>query len=512
MTQRKTRQAGGGQQDGGLTLGIDLGTSSVKVCAVDADGIVVAEVSRSYKISSPTDGWREIDPELWWDAARAALAELLTASFAAGCAVACIGVTGQMHTLVPVGANGRAVRPALMWNDGRTVEMLPHVRARLLEAGATHAARMVSTGSPAINLLWLKEHEPESFAKLDTFLIGPDWIVFKLTGVRGTDFCEASTSSLFDVDAHCWSEGVRVALGLPAHIYPPVRGSLVVAGVVRGVADSPLAALEGVPVITGTGDNPAAAYPTGCLTEGATVLSLGTSCVLMAERSPADRDRPGKTILFSLDGEHTVDLVQGVVQSCGSTRSWLIERLFGTDFAKTDAAIDLGRSGAGELLFFPHMAGEKTLFADPTLRGALLGLMPETSRADLDLAVMEGIAYGVRELADAMGLLEAADTGIGGPRPIPIRVIGGGSKSDVWMQVLADVLGRPMRRMEGGGGAGYGAALLARRAVTGKEPRSAAVCGAVFEPYAAAHTRHERAYRRYKRLLAAVRSVYREDE
>lgn len=495
-----------------LVLGIDVGTSSVKVVVLDGDGTQVGEASCAYEVSVPRPGWREIDPGVWWDATCRAMRALC--SRVDPHAIEAVGVTGQMHTVVGIDASGAAVRPALMWNDARTVDMVPSLRKTLLAAGEPALASQVSCGSPAANLMWMKAFEPSAFAGMRTFLIGPDWLVFKLTGTRGTDFCEASTSALFSRQSGMWSQAARVALGLPEAVFPEVRASSEVAGALE---DGPAAALglrSGIPVVVGTGDNPAAAVASGCLIEGHTVLSLGTSGVLMARREtgrafdacspavPADacaQIAKGKEVLFSFDGSRVDCLVQGAVQACGSTRSWLIEHILATSFDELDARVDLERAGAGELLFFPHMDGEKTLFLNPALRGAFLGLSCDTAPVDLDLAVMEGIAYGFRQLAHEMAVDLAA---------APVVAVGGGARSGTWLQVLADVFGVPVRRAEGASGPGAGAALLARAALDGRMPEAASRIRTTYVPDPVRTERHTRAYRRYLRMKDAVETVY----
>lgn len=486
-------------------LGIDLGTSSVKIVAIGEGGSVLGQASRTYELSLPKPGWRQIDPELWWSETAAAVRELLDTI--APLDVRAIGVTGQMHTLVPVGADGRAAHAALMWNDVRTAQMVAPARDALLARGARDAAATISTGSPALNLCWLRDNEPEAFERTDRFVIGPDWIVFKLAGTLGTDFCEASTSSLFDFRSHGWSYAALDALGLSARLLPDIRGSREVAGGVTADAARLTGLAEGTPVIVGTGDNPAAALPTGCIIEGATVISLGTSGVLMGLRADdaAGPQRKGKPIAFSLDGRAFSTLVQGVVQSCGSTRDWMLAKVLRISYQEAEAAFAPEDSGTGEVLFFPHMTGEKTLFGNASLRGAFTGLSPEATAAVLDRAVMEGVGYGFRQLMDEMGFTGGRD---------PVRAVGGGARSDAWMQTLANILDRPMQRMEGETGAGYGAALLACMAVGEGDPEralpSSARPSAVFTADERAVRRHDERYRRYLRMHDALVDIYRD--
>ena len=503
------------------SLGIDLGTSSVKLTLVDGEGQVLGTASRDYAPSCPEAGWKEIDPELWWAATCEACRELLgeTATDAATDVtdVVAVAVTGQMHTTVLVGADGRSVRPAIMWNDVRSPELVARVRASYEAAGLHELARVVSTGSPAASLAWLAQEEPEALAATRTFLIGPDWVVLRLCGARTTDLCEASTSSLFDLGAREWDPRAREVLGLPGEIFPEVVSAGAVVGAVSAEAAAATGLPQGCPVVHGTGDNPAAAIPTGCLTRGVPVLSLGTSAVLMGTRPAPDFGAPGKNILLSLDGSEVVTLVQGVVQSCGSSYSWWTQGVLALDgFDDADKGIDLARLGEGDLIFYPHLTGEKTLFADPTLRGAFLGLSTDVTQAQMTLAVMEGVALGVRQLAEAMGFdLAHAGGGEG------LQVIGGGSKSRVWMQVLADVLGVPTLQVRGQAGAGFGMAILGLAVAQGGAGEEAPLAarldalaaGAVsvsarFEPDPVACARYDRKYERYLRVHDALTGVY----
>lgn len=480
-------------------IGIDVGSSSLKVSLVGENGTLLATAERPYAPACPRPGWKEIDPELWWSAARDAVRELVHTI--AGVRVRALGVTGQMHTTVFVDEHGKSVRPAIMWNDVRTAPAVAAARADFADMGLEGNARIVSSGSPALNLSWLRDEEPRSFERLSTFLIGPDWIVFKLTGTLGTDYCEASTSSLFDFETNSWSQSAIAWCGLTEGQLPPIRGAAQVAGTLLPQVADDLGLAPDVVVVAGTGDNPAAALPTGCITKGEPVLSLGTSCVLMFSRPAPDFDACGKNIVFSIDGDTRQTLVQGVVQSCGSSRTWWdlsIMRYSGHNASDDD--IDPARLGSNPVLFCPHLTGEKTIYADASLRGAFIGLSTDTKRGDLNLALMEGVAFGVRELVCRMGLRLDSTHGL--------QVIGGGSKSDVWMRVLANVLNVPVLRMEGAASAGYGAALLGLSA-TGEVSLAEACEHAVrvrdiFEPETKLVERYSAGFKRYLRVHDAL--------
>ena len=431
-------------------IGIDIGTSSAKLTLIDNSGQILKESSREYNILEVCPGWKEIDPECWMNAIDQAMQELLIGFDAKS--VKGIGVTGQMHTVVLIGNDGKSIRPALMWNDTRTSNRVAQVKEQIRSiSSVSYIANVISTGSPAMNLLWLKENEPDTFNKIYKFVIGPDYIVYRLTGSLQTDFCEASTSSLFDLNNGIWSKEIQQLLGFPWTIYPEVKGTNEIAGTVKDSWANQYGFQKDIPVIVGTGDNPAAAISTGCFSKKYPVLSLGTSGVLMFPKDKIDFGAKGKNIMFSFDRNNIQILVQGVVQSCGSSMNWWIRNILDTkDYNKeTDMNIDL--LGQNKLFFYPHLVGDKTIYADPNLRGSFIGLGTETTRKDMTVAVMEGIAFGVKQLTEVMKIPNADLQNL--------KITGGGSKNEVWMQIFADILGVNIEQLEAGAGAGYGMAL-----------------------------------------------------
>lgn len=484
-------------------IGFDLGTSSVKLCLTDGQGALLRAASRPYQLLQPAPGWKEIDPETWWAAAVEAMDELLQGVDKTQ--IAGIGVTGQMHTLVLLDETGAVVRPALMWNDTRTADLVPWLKAEIADSEISYLNRILSTGSPAVNMLWVKRNEPENFAKIRKFLIGPDYIVYRLTGTYGTDFCEASTSSMFDTYQKRWSPVMQRILELDDAVYPEVKGSAEVAGTMLPALAARFGLSPTVKVIVGTGDNPAASIPTGCLGRQYPVFSMGTSGVLMFPRQTLDYTAKGKNILFGFDREHCHILVQGVVQSCGSTFSWWnLGILQNKNFDQIDSLFDVERLGENPLLFYPHLVGDKTLYADPTLRGAFIGLSTDTTREEMTLAVMEGVAFALRQLAEQMQLTDM---------PLEeLKVIGGGAQSRVWMQILADVTGLTIAQMGGEGGAGYGMALLAAYAC-GEIASTAQISDRAVEVKCRFYSRpahaalYEKKYQQYLRLHDALKTV-----
>lgn len=436
-----------------LYLGIDIGTSALKIVLIDENRQILSEVSEEYQLSQPQDGWNEMNQEIWFEKMVHGIHRVLDGRERS--CLKSIGITGQMHTLIVLDENGGYIRPALMWNDLRTKGLVPELKEAMasFEEG-DYLSRTVSTGSPASNLYWLKKHEPENFAKIGKFLIGPDYLIYRLTGCYGTDYCGASTSCLYEIKNRKWSAEMREFLGLNESVYPEIRPSARVAGTVTAEMAKILEIPEDVTVLAGTGDNPATAISTGCLGKGYPVISLGTSGVLITPVDASWDHKYGKRILFSFNGKEFFNLVQGTVQSNGSTLEWWVRKVLGSsDFLEIDRRVDLQEQKKNGIIFYPHLNGEKTLYADPSLRGAFIGMSVDSSQADLTYAVIEGLCFGVRELSEKMAL-SLKDYG-------SVMVVGGGSKSRVWMQTMANVLNLPVEKMEGMVGAAFGMALLA---------------------------------------------------
>lgn len=437
-------------------VGIDIGTSSTKMILIDSKGKLIHSVSRGYKVEEPAPGWKEINPNQWMKAIDEGIDELL--SNIDRKMVRKIGVTGQMHTVIMLDQAGNSIRPALMWNDTRTADMVQEVKKKIEKnSEISYINEILSTGSPAMNLLWVKEKEPENFEKMRKFLIGPDYAVYCLTGSKQTDYCEASTSSLCNLNNGEWSPEMRELLGFPEHIYPVIRGTGEIAGNLTDEYQKKYHLGAYVQVVVGTGDNPAAAIATGCFEKKYPVMSFGTSGVLMFPRKQIEFQAKGKNILFSVDGKKRMVLVQGVVQSCGSSLSWWLEKIQKTsDYDGEIKQVDIRHLGESSVLFYPHLVGDKTIYADPKLRGSFVGIGTEVSRVDMTIAVLEGICLGVRQLTESMKIPKEQLKNL--------HVTGGGAKNEVWMQILSDVLNVPVVQMESNTGAGYGIALIAAQA------------------------------------------------
>jgi xylulokinase len=419
-------------------IGLDIGTSSLKGLAIDEHGELLAEAERSYPFATPQPGWAEQDPELWWQAAGSVLEEL-DGDRAEG-----IGLSGQMHGLVALGSDDRPLRPAILWNDGRAQRECELIEerigmARLLELSGNRAL----AGFTAPKLLWLAEHEPGVHAQIRHVLLPKDYVRLRLCGEHATDVSDASGTLLFDVAARRWSGELAQALEVDEAWLPPALESALPSGV----------STAGVPVAAGAGDQAAGALGVGVIDQsGPASIVLGTSGVVFAARERYTSTADGSLHAFC----HAVPDVwhlMGVMLSAAGSLSWLhdvLDHSAGYDTLLAEA----GRWEAGVegLYFAPYLAGERTPYADPLARGAFTGLSLRHDRGALTRAVLEGVAYGLR---DCLDLVAAA-----GGAPPSARVSGGGSRGALWLEILAAVLDLPLERTLQDAGAAYGAALL----------------------------------------------------
>lgn len=438
-------------------VGIDMGTSSLKITLIDEVGHVHSQISQEYDYAMPREDWREIEPIIWAEALDSCMKKLRQSQgndFMQQ--IAGIGVTGQMHTTVFLDRAGESIRPAIMWNDNRANDLLQDIKAQLSgKKSLEQIKRIISSGSPALNLSWLRKYEPENFQRLDKFIIGPDYLVYWLTGHVGTDYCEASTSSLYDLQNLCWLEEMCQIVGISSGHCPQVCASVNIAGPLKESLVKAWGLNNQVAVVVGTGDNAAAALATGADQGKFALMSLGTSGVLLFKRNGLVEAR-GKNILFATEDGRPEFLVQGVLQSCGRTMNWWVKKILGVeDIASAFADIDWQTSARKKLLFYPHIMGEKTLYGNPDLRGAFIGLSESDTRQDMLTAILEGMAFGTRELVEKMNV----------PPDLmnPLRFTGGGAANTLWLKIMATVLNVPVQRIKNGGGAGYGAALLAMK-------------------------------------------------
>ncbi|ADI14125.1 xylulokinase [Truepera radiovictrix] len=438
-----------------LALGLDLGTSGVRAVAVDERGALVAEATRTYPLLTPRPGWTEQRPEDWVDASLSALAEL--AAQLTGAPVA-LGLSGQMHGLVALDGAGEPVRPALLWNDQRTGEAV-----RELEAAVPKETLVARTGNPAITgfqlpkLLWLRAAEPEAFARTRHVLLPKDFLGFVLSGERAAEPSDASGTGCFHLETKTWDEEVLGALGLSADLFPPIVPSHAVVGRLRGALAERTGLPKGLPVVAGAGDNAAAATGLGLSSRTPRLgsVSLGTSGVVFAPLKAPTPDPGGRVHLFChADGGYHL---LGVTLAAAGSLEWYRktfcpERSFGELVAEAASS----PPGASGVTFKPYLAGERTPHLNPDLRGSWTGLSLATRHADVVRALLEGVAFSLRDAYDIIRPLSPLERAL---------VTGGGAKSELWVQMVADVLELPLAKPEQNQGAAYGAALLAWQGV-----------------------------------------------
>jgi len=416
-------------------IGLDVGTTALKGVAVSEDGGVEARAEEPYPLASPRPGWTEQDPELWWEACGRVLRRLGAAD--------AIGLSGQMHGLVVLDADLRPIRPAILWNDGRTAAQCARIEQTLgREELIALTGNRALTGFTAPKLLWVREHEPELYARVRHVLLPKDYVRLRLTGELATDVSDASGTLLFDVARRTWSDRVLSALGIPPDWMPPALESPVVAGTTEA----------GVPVAAGAGDQAAGAIGVGVDRPGPASVALGTSGVVFAALDDYRPDPEARVHTFCHARPGTWHAMGVMLSAAGSLR-WLRDAAApGVGFAALVDEAERWPPGAGGLRFLPYLTGERTPHADPDVRAAFVGLGLEHDRGALTRAALEGVAYGLR---DALEVLAAV-----GSRPAVGRVSGGGARSGLWLRIIASALRMPLEHTEVEEGAAYGAALL----------------------------------------------------
>jgi xylulokinase len=420
-------------------VGLDVGTSGVKGIALDADGTVAARATRGYGLLTPQPGWAEQDPDDWWRAAAEVLDELRSrVGPPQG-----IGLSGQMHGLVALDSADRPLRPAILWNDQRSQAECEEIEERIgLERLIALTGNRALTGFTAPKLLWLRNHEPETYERIASILLPKDYVRLKLTGEHASDVADSSGTLLFDVAARRWSDEVTTELEIPMSWLPPALESSDISGRTN----------DNVPVAAGAGDQAAGALGGGITEPGPLSVVLGTSGVVFGA---LDRYRPDplartQTFCHAVPGTwHAM----GVMQSAAGSLDWLRTALGGdVAFDVLLAEAEAWEPGAEGLVFLPYLAGERTPHADPEARASFTGLTLRHTRGALVRAVLEGVCFGLRDCLDVL-----AQSGVTATAGI---ASGGGAASDLWLKIAASVLDLPLSRTAVGDGAAFGAALL----------------------------------------------------
>jgi xylulokinase len=483
---------------------LDVGTTALKGVVVDERGTIVAEASRSYPMSEPAPGWTEQDPEHWWQAA----ADVTRTLLASHGGVEAVGLSGQMHGAVALDAAGRVLHPAILWNDQRSgaeCRELDELTGGRVASWTLNPPRAAFT---ATKLLWLRRHRPDVYERIAAVLLPKDYVRYRLSDVRATDVTDASGTAMLAVRERRWSKDVLDALAIPHAWLPQTLESVEVAGSVdaAGAAASGLA--PGIPIVGGAADQAAAAIGNGVVRAGVLSITLGTSGVVYAQIDRVLVDPSGAMHTFCHAIPGTWQLMAGVLSAGGSLR-WFRDAIWapsagdpGGDEAYAAICRGIGeiRPGADGLVFLPYLTGERSPHADPDARGCWLGLTTRHDHRHLARAILEGVAFALRSLVEIAERL--------GVRIEEIRVAGGGTRSALWLQILADVLGREVRPALNPNASACGAAALAMAAATGRDLAALAAewaqAGPLVQPIAAHAAVYERLYGVFERLHAAV--------
>ena len=488
-------------------IGIDASTTATKAVLIDETGVVRGVGVTEYGYEVPRPLWSEQSPELWWDGAIASVRSVLAETRVDGADVIAVGLTGQMHGLVLLDEADRVLRPAILWNDQRTAAECDAIRAavgpqRLIEITGNDAL----TGFTAPKLVWVRDHEPDVWACVAHVLLPKDYVRLRLTGEHALDKADGAGTILFDLAARDWSPEVLAALAIDPAWMPPTFEGPEVTGTVTAEAATRTGLRAGTPVVAGGGDQAANAVGVGVVDPGTMALSLGTSGVVFAATDRPIHEPRGIVHAFCHAVPDRWHLMSVMLSAAGSLR-WFRDAVApGEEFgALVDAAAEVG-PGSDGLLFLPYLTGERSPHPDPLARGAFVGLTVTHDRRHLTRAVLEGVAFGLRDGLDLM-------TAAGMPAPRQIRSSGGGTVSPLWRQILADVLDAEIATVDTAEGAAFGAGLLAAVGA-GWFPSAAAAAAATVHvtPVASPGAdvpRYAEAHARYVELYPALSPTFR---
>ena len=488
-----------------LYIGIDLGTSAVKLLLMDSQGNICNIVSREYPLYFPHPGWSEQNPQDWYEQTMEGIRELL--KDADKNQVAGISFGGQMHGLVILDEKDQVIRPAILWNDGRTTEECDYLNNVIgKDKLSEYTANISFTGFTAPKILWVKKNEPENFARIKKIMLPKDYIAYRLTGVHCTDVSDASGMLLFDVKNRCWSKEMCEICGVREEQLATCYESYEKVGCVLPEVADELGLPHNVVVAAGAGDNAAAAVGTGTVGDNMCNISLGTSGTIFISSDHFGVDQNNALHSFAhADGHYHL---MGCMLSAASCNKWWMDEIIGTkDYAAEQAQIS--KLGENHVYFLPYLMGERSPHNDPNARGTFIGLTMDNTRADMTQAVLEGVAFAIKdcvEIARAQGVEIASST-----------LCGGGAKSPLWREIMANILGIPLALPQTEQGPGYGGAMLA--AVACGEYATVQECAdklikikSVTEPDPALVKKYAARYELWHKLYPALKPLYAEME
>lgn len=486
-------------------IGIDLGTSSAKLLLVDGEGTVRNSVAKEYPISYPRSGWSEQNATDWWDAICEAIPELLVGYD--GQKVRGIGVAGQMHGLVTLDENDNVIRPAILWNDGRTEKETAYLNEVIgKEKLFAYTGNIAFAGFTAPKIMWLSENEPENFKRIDKIMLPKDYINYLLTGTHCTDYSDASGMLLLDVKNKRWSKEMLDICGISEKQMPKLYESFEVVGKIKSELAERFGINQNAVVVAGAGDNAAAAIGTGTVGNGRCNISLGTSGTVFvsSDSFSGDEKQAIHSFCHSDGGYH----LMGCILSAASCNKWFCDEILNTtDYHAEEASVSKEALGKNEVFFLPYLMGERSPINDTNATGMFIGLRPNTTRADLYQAVLEGVAFAIK---DNLEIIKSFGIDIKSS-----CLCGGGAKSKLWRQILANVTDIDLNIPVTEQGPGYGSAILA---MVGAEEfenvRTAAdrflAIKETVSPDRELVERYSERYEKYRGIYPAVKNLYKE--
>ena len=480
-------------------IGIDLGTSAVKLLLVDAEGHIERTTSREYPLLFPHPGWSEQNPEDWWTAVKDGLKELTDGIVVTE--IAGIGCGGQMHGLVVLDEDDCVIRPAILWNDGRTAEQVHYLNDVVgKDKLSALTANIAFAGFTAPKLLWMHDNEPDKFDRIAKIMLPKDYINYKLTGVHACDYSDASGMLLLDVANKCWSREMLDICGVTEAQMPKLYESYEVIGHVTAEIGLPAT----VRVVAGAGDNAAAAIGTGTVGDGACNISLGTSGTIFISSDAFGVDPNNALHAFAhADGHYHL---MGCMLSAASCNKWFYEEILKTDdYAAEQSSITHETLGTNDVYFLPYLMGERSPINDTDARGTFVGMTMATSRAQMAQAIMEGVTFAIRDSFEV-----AKSLGINIKRS---KLCGGGAKAPIWREMIANILNIAIDLPQSEEGPGYGGAMLAMVGCgeySNVETCTAALIrtAATVEPDPAIAARYEEKYRKFRAIYPALKPLF----
>lgn len=482
-------------------IGIDLGTSAVKLLLMDQDGRIQKIVSKEYPLYFPHPGWSEQNPSDWYEKTIEGIQEL-TEGFDRT-KVSGISFGGQMHGLVALDAEDHVLRPAILWNDGRTQEETDDLNNTVgKETLSRCTANIAFAGFTAPKILWMKKHEPELFEKIAKIMLPKDYLAYRLSGTFCTDYSDASGMLLLDVEHKCWSEEMINICGIRRDQLPTLYESFEVVGTLHPHLADQLGLPKDVKIVAGAGDNAAAAVGTGTIGDGKCNLSLGTSGTIFISSSQFGVDNYNALHSFAhADGHYHL---MGCMLSAASCNKWWMDEILKTgDYAGEQQGIS--SLGENQVYFLPYLMGERSPHNDPSARAAFLGMSMDTTRESMTQAVLEGVAYALRdslEVAKSLGLTIPRTT-----------ICGGGAKSPLWKRIIANVMNLKVDIVETEEGPGYGAAILAAVGCGAYGSLDEAVTKLVhvvetIDPEPELVEKYEKGYRKFRQYYPALKGLF----